>query len=325
MIDLSSLIKGIISQKKPSPLAKDDTPRAVGSLPISHTEKIEKSPQGSPQTPIQPAIRTMKSDVEMLFKTSPPSIAQMITKPGMTQTAKKHFRFALVYVVSGVAILLGLTLGYAAYYYRDTLFPPAPETLIKKAVPPAPFFATESSRTLEVPQKSRDKFVQLMRDSMQEFERDGTIKRILVKFPDTPEGRFADVADVFDAFRIMPPENFLKRLMPGSQMFVYTMGGTRFGLAVRTSDPIRTMRDMLDWEKTMLVDMKPLFFGQQLNPVTATFEDRTYRNIDWRYFKLSDTIDIGLGYTIFPAGNILVITTSKAAMETVINRLFDAR
>ena len=68
-----------------------------------------------------------------------------------------------------------------------------------------------------------------------------------------------------------------------------------------------------------------LFFGDEIKPLTSNFEDRTYRNIDWRYIKLSQEKDVGFGYTVFSAGNILVVTTSKAAMEEAINRLFDAR
>ena len=268
----------------------------------------------------------MRSDVERLFKTAPPSVAQMIGKSGPINPAvRKRARIASLYLVLGIAVVLVLIIGETAYYFRNTIFPPPSATEIKKAVVPAPFFATESSRTIEVGQTDRQQFLKLMNDSMQEFERDGTVKRIIIKFSDTPDQRFANMTDFLDAYHITPPENFLKRLTSGLMIFVYTSSGTRLGLAVKTSDPTRTMRDMLDWEPTMLVSFRPLFFGQQLSPVTATFEDRSYRNIDWRYLKLASDTDIGIGYTIFPAGNILVITTSRALMETAINRLFDAR
>ena len=83
--------------------------------------------------------------------------------------------------------------------------------------------------------------------------------------------------------------------------------------------------DFISWENSLLSDLQPLFFDQKPDVVIAPFEDRTYRNTDWRFLKLSSEKDIGIGYTIFPAGNILILTTGKEAMETTINRLFEKR
>ncbi len=82
---------------------------------------------------------------------------------------------------------------------------------------------------------------------------------------------------------------------------------------------------MLSWEPGLLRTFTPFFFDEKVNSVIAPFEDRTYRNIDWRYLKLSQDKDLGIAHAVFPAGNILIITMSKEAMETTINRLFDAR
>ena len=132
--------------------------------------------------------------------------------------------------------------------------------------------------------------------------------------------------------------------------FLYHGGGeTHLGIAVKTRDTARTFRDLLLWESSLAVDLLPLFNGLNVKPTDALFEDRTYRNIDWRFLRLS-TIetpsvesgttttssdlplaelgpkkDIGLGHAVFPARNIAVVTTSKEAMETVIGRLFDSR
>lgn len=336
MAEIPFFSQGAISsgeQKNHNPIPSPSGSSPDQSLPQSpHLEEIlsseflELQRQAPLSTTGTSAIRTMKSDIERLFKTTPLSVAQMIGKSGSTNPRiKKNARIASLYLVLGVMVVILLIIASGAYYFWNSIFPPPSATEIKKATPPAPFFATENSRTIEVGQRDHQQFIKLINDSMQEFERDGTTKRILIKFSDTVDQRFADIADFFDVYHIIPPQGFLKRLSSGLMMFVYTSSGTRLGLAVRTTDPTRTMRDMLDWEPNMLVDLKPLFFGQQLAPVTATFEDRSYHNIDWRYFKLSSNTDTGIGYTIFPAGNILVITTSRVLMETVINRLFDVR
>jgi len=269
----------------------------------------------------------MKSDLERLFKTTPPSVAQMITKPGYVNPASKKTNFhAGAYVILGIAVVLIISTGGIAYYFWESIFPPPIEIEIIKALPPTPFFATEASRTIDIPRTDRQQFIKLIADSMKEFERDGTIKRILVRFSDTPDQRFISITDFLDFYHIVPPESLTKRLGNDLMMFVYTTSaGTRLGLAVKTNDANRTLRDMLDWEPSMRVDFTSLFFGTQLAPVSLTFEDRSYHNIDWRYLKLSSNTDIGIGYGIFPAKNLVIIGTSKELMETIISRLFDSK
>lgn len=273
------------------------------------------------------AIRTMKSDVERLFKTAPPSVSQMITKQAPIDAAvKKHLIGARIYLLLGIVVVLLLITASTAYYFRETLFPPPVSIEIRKAIPPAAFFATENSRTIETTRRDEQKFLDFMSDAMKEFERDGTMKHILFRLSDTPDQHFITLSDFFDFYHIVPPESFLKRFDSPLMMFVYTSSGaTRLGLGTHTTDPSHALRDLLDWEPKMITALKPLLFGVPIAPLSPVFEDRTYRNIDWRYLKLSSTEDIGIGYTIFPAGNILIIATSRTSMETAINRLFDAR
>ena len=300
-------------------------PPSPSSPPSSSPPKNSPQQVSPPQT--NPAIRTMKSDLDRLFKTTPPSIAQMVTRPGsVNPLVKKAHRSAGVYVILGVIVTLLIAIGTGVYYFWDTIFP-APEPIeIIKAVPPTPFFATESSRTIDISPTDRQQFIKLMIDSMKEFERNGTMKRILIKLSDASGEHFITPSDFFNFYQITPPASLVKRLGANIMVVVYTAAsGTRLGLAMHTNDANRTLRDMLDWESSMLNDIKPLFFGVQLAPISLTFEDRSYHNIDWRYLKLSSDTDIGIGYSVFPAKNLLIITTSKEFTETVIDRLFNAR
>ena len=334
MIDISSFLRGMLSStggksKNPAPLANGNLKRPLSDTqkPFSSDVSGEKTTTPPLYSTGEPAIRTMKSDVQRLFKTAPPSVAQMIGKIGPANTAtKRQTKIIGIYLWLGIMLVLLLAVGGTAYYFRALLFPPAPATEIKKAVPPAPFFATESSRTITIAQTDRQQFLKLMQDAMKELEREGTLTRILVKFIDTPGERFVQINDFLGFYHITPPEYFVKRIESPLMTYVLTSNeGTRLGLAMRTTDTHRTLRDMLDWEPKMMEDFRPLFFDKQIVPVTSVFEDRSYRNIDWRYLKLSADADIGIAYTVFPAGNVLVITTSKGLMETVINRLFGAK
>lgn len=277
-----------------------------------------------PEIDRKPAIRTMKSDIEEMFKTTKPSlikiVGQEVSRAEVRQEKKEQKKY-LAIVALGVAMLA--ILAGASYYFLPQEQEPATPV---RVAPPAPFFATEASRTISVRVQDRTQFIRLLADSMQEREREGIIKRVILKIQDGSQERFAIFSDFFGLWRIAPPQDLLPQVEPPLMTFIYYGGdGARLGLAVKVRDLDRALAGMLQWESSLLRDVQPLFFDEKPETVLSSFEDRTYRNIDWRYLKLSRGKDFGIGYAVFPARSLLVITTSKEAMETAINRLFEAR
>lgn len=327
-------------KNNPAPYDKDA--QASAPAPVIYPKQQAPAKPLTPP-PIQPSdrgsdkelvpgssIRTMKTDLEELFRTGRPSIAQMVgTTGGPLAVFKKQERIATVYVALGMLVLFLAAAGWGVFSYRAYLLPliitPA-HTPAPTPVPPPPFFATENTRTISADPAFRAQFLGLMADAMKDVEREGTMKGLVIKVKHEDREQFATLADILALYKIIPPQFFLNRLQPDFMAFVYTgKDGPRFGMLMRTKDTERTLRDMLNWETSMLNSFKPLFFGKSVAPVTPAFEDRTYRNIDWRYLKLSDTQDLGLAYGIFPSANALIIATSHGSMETVISRLFDAK
>jgi hypothetical protein len=265
----------------------------------------------------------MKSDVQEYFKTSKPSFLDLVSQETKLPPADFGYKKKInpfPFIIGTVVLAIAGTLAFFFLLpFRET-----PE--VKKIITPAPFFATESSRTISVETKDRNSFLQLMADSYREQDRTGTIKRIIIKLEDNTGERFADFADFTGLYRMSPPALLVAR--PNSPLMTYFFAGSdgnRFGLAAKVKDPDRTFLDMLSWESSIFLDTRPLLFDQPPESTLALVEDRTYRNIDWRYQKLSPEKDFGIGYAVFPAKNLLIIVTSKELMEAVINRLFDAR
>ena len=296
-------------------------------------EQKQQPNQNPPATP-KIAIRTMKTDMDEYLKTARPSLGSMIaqTSAGLASDEERETNklpAIIIFSVIGVAVLGGgaffvsqfLKGGLSAGGGGQDANPPA-----QKISPPAPFFATETSRTITAKTNDRPGFVRLMADSMAEKEREGTVKRIVIKVQDGPQERFATISDFFDFWRIAPPQSFTdSRDAPLMVFIYYGRGGSRLGFAARARSPDRTLADMLAWEPGLLTAFTPLFFDEKTDATFAPFEDRTYRNIDWRYLKLSQDKDLGIAHAIFPASNLLIAAMSKEAMETVMNRLFDAR
>jgi len=271
----------------------------------------------------------MKSDLEDLFKSAKPSLAQVIGAsrplPELKPRVRKTSYLIVVLPIVSLLVVGGLT----ALYFRTGRTPASSGQTEPPTPPPRPapaYFATETSRTITVKKQDRSQFLRLMEDAWKEHERQGTVKRIAVNLQDGPQERFATPADFFSLWRLAPPSGLTERLDPNLMVFIYYgASGNRMGLAARTREPERTLAQMLSWETSLVASAAPLFFDERAETVVAPFEDRTWRNIDWRYLKLSQERDLGIGYTVFPVGNVLIFTTSKEAMETVINRLFDAR
>lgn len=289
----------------------------MAELPKNQEENDQKDQEH------QPGIRTMKTDVQELFRSTKPGLLDLVGQETrvLSPTGLKERKSAkLLTLILATIVLAGI--GWLAYIF---LAPAVAPTEVRKPSPPLPFFATESSRTLSVRPQDRDILFSLMQDAYREPERLGTIKRIIVKLEDGPQERYATMADLVEFYRLTPPRAFLDRANTPVMTFVYASEeGHRFGLAMKTTDLDRTFLDMLNWEPSLLADFLPFFFDQKPGAVTTPFEDRTFRNIDWRYQKLSPTLDLGLGYALFPAKNLLLITTSRESMETVISRLFGA-
>ena len=323
------------SKKAPPPEAELDSP-TQGKTP---TSTWEENLDPSLERP-KPAIRTMKTDIQGLFKDTKPSLMQIIEHGGRAMPQdrlnghrKRGFRFIhLVLII----LFLSSAFGAAAYLFPG-IFPrafpwastpaeaPKP-TFSAEPTPPNAIFATEKTVTLTVTSDRTFFLDQVAALVGVTGEREGTIKRILIKLEGEPQSRYATPADTFNLWRVAPPARFLERLYPMLETVIYyDKEGGRFAMVLHTRDASRTLADFIAWERTMVPDLTPFLFSEAITATTTRFQDTMYRNIDWRFISLSHTEDLGIGYTIFPAQNYAVVTTGRRAMEAVIDRLYDAR
>ncbi|MDP3710191.1 MAG: hypothetical protein Q8R29_00515 [bacterium] len=265
----------------------------------------------------------MKSDIDELMKGGRMTLGQMVG-PGAKDNFYKTTDNKKYLLLIGVVLVL---VSVGVWIITGSGEEESPDTRPSRLSVPAPLLATEVSRTITVKHQDRLQLFRLLEDSMRESELFGTTKRIVVKIqmPDGQE-RFATFTDFVDFYRLSPPKNLAQFLEGPLMIFIYYgQNGSRLGLATKTSDVDRTALSMFSWEPAVALDFRQLFFGAQFGEITEGFEDRTYRNIDWRFIKSARTENLGVGYTIFPARNILVITTSKEAMEKAIDRLFETK
>lgn len=302
---------------------------------LNHEENKGGEPPHTDPNSHESAVRTMKSDVRELLKTTKPSLVQLIEQEAKRQqtadapdgsiASRTHLRKSLLIGMGVVAATLVAGFGV----WVATRSPNAPPAAPAPATAPTPLFGAETSRTIEGSLQDRVSLIALIRDAVTEPQQAHAIERILIKITDPAGDRYASLDDLLALYRIIPPQFFLQELEPGIMPFSYQgADGPRFGVAARVKDPNRSLALLLGWEATLRRDFDPLLFdaaANATNTVSLQFEDRTYHNIDWRFLKISSVPDVGIGYTIFPARRILIMATSRASMEAIIDRLFNGR
>lgn len=303
----------------------------------------QNAPTGS-ASERKPTIRTMKSDLEELTQRTkrPPELAaaEEIVKKSQAyklaiETENYRPSFAknhgwpkgkiLLPAISSIILLSILGVGFYLLPKGDS-GTPAYQTSTPAALPLPQLFATETSETITIKTGDGAGLLKSLQELTKKEEREGTVKRVTVKISGEPTERLLGLRDFFETLKIEPPPRFVEHLETQTMIFVfYGSEGWRVGFAVKTKDINRALRDLFIWEPTLISSLGSLFFDSERDLTEGKFEDRIYRNIDWRFLKVSSQEDLGIAYTVFPANNILVLATSKAALETIINRLFDLR
>ena len=173
----------------------------------------------------------------------------------------------------------------------------------------------------------RSAFLGGITTAMQKPARAGTLTRITVILQSGERRHLATIADLFDFWHIATPQDLLKHLDSIALLFIFHgTDGPHIGFAARTRDLDRARADILLWERSLVSDLAPLFFQHEIIlPEPPLFQDRTTLNIDWRFIPLSTREDIGIGSLVFQPKGIAVFTTSKDAINHIINTLYDAR
>ncbi|MBI2122237.1 MAG: hypothetical protein HYT98_03875 [Candidatus Sungbacteria bacterium] len=280
----------------------------------------------------KPAIRTMRTDVAELLQKKKSSFAQIAGQEiaAHSDIPLKPPRPGIKIILTKWAIrgLFALFILLATAGVISLFISPASE-YEKKSDAPRPYFSTEKERGVSASTADKNSLGRALRSIYGEGGRTKTITRTAITLQDGPISRSLTLHDFFPLMELAPPSPaFLERIEGPLMVFFYHMGPeeNRLGFATRTRDPARTLRDLILWEPTLVQDVRPIFFNERLQfPAEPTFENKLFRNIDWRWLPLSQNSDLGLAYSVFTAKDLMIITTSRAEMEAVLTRLLDAQ
>ncbi len=240
--------------------------------------------------------------------------APLAQKPAARKTIGRYGIIAAFFF-----ILIGGGIG--AYVYIRYSAPP-PDTVRVLAPPPEPLFSIEKKN--EILAKEATGVVRRIREIAAENQRPGTMIRLIPGIEDDAGRRYADFRDIMGFFDMTIPDTLLTAIDPSRVMMFayYREGYTSIGVAVATRDPDRALAATIYWEPDMPEEFQR-FLGAGIESAPSKFEDRMYRNIDWRFAPFSKRQDLGIAYTVFHTKNLLVITTGEEALKNAMDRIFN--
>ncbi|MBI4137888.1 MAG: hypothetical protein HY472_01425 [Candidatus Sungbacteria bacterium] len=286
-------------------------------MPSANAEEQPRIPERP-----EPAIRTMHSDTERLLREKKFALGDFVRKRGASPFDAEQKRLPLFAIglasVILIAAALGLWWGIRGFSTQETIPKPTPQP-VPLTLPS--LFPIDQIKTIRADRTQAATFLRLVEEVAHEPGDERAITRIAVILQDGPNERSASVADIFDFYRIDPPEEFVQKITSQPILFFYREQATpRLGIAFQIKDRDRTFADLLSWESALSNDFRLFFFGPPIPATLEPFADRTFRNIDWRFLRLGEGQDAGLGYAILPTQNILVFATSRSSMEDIITR-----
>ncbi|MFY9462387.1 MAG: hypothetical protein WAP51_04260 [Candidatus Sungiibacteriota bacterium] len=283
---------------------------------------------GGGQKP-EPKIRTMKSDVAEFMKETKPSLIQILTKqveyqPTTVSEEKAPFPIRTILIsIAGLAVIG--TAGWFGYSYFTSQQPETPVTpgVTEETIPNSPIFVEKTQTATSL--RNALQLQQIIFGAALNLERQQSLKRLVINIKaNDGSTHLLTVKDFFDVLNIAPPRQIPDSLADTLFLYVYYgASGPRAVFAAPSRNTGRTFAGMLGWENSMQRDLDIMFLGETVNQIIAPFLDKTFKNIDYRILAVKPGTE--LGYFIFSAKNLLVISTSDEALQVVISRLFEAR
>ena len=302
---------------------------------INPQNTVDPSPD-SGNTKTNPTIRTMKSDIDRLFRNREESLVSAVSKEVVFQnkTAKPiKSSFSVprppiwFWIVVGAVLFLFLA-GGVSYYYGIYLpqqnAPKTPERL--PLVIPTPLVPSDKTVTIPLQNAvSVNTFLQQLTIIKNDPSEIGTLKRV-ISIIRTPEvEKLLSLREFLALLNTSPSPLFYETAVNRFDFYLYYQKeGLRNALVIPILDDLKAFRAMFNDEPFIRDAWEGLYTTDDPRVISPQFNDISYRNIDIRRLQFSPISDIGFYYSIFKPKNYLIITTSYESMQVILDRIFNS-
>lgn len=275
-----------------------------------------------------PKLHTMKQDAAQYLKDRNISFLDLVAKehtyaeehPEKFEyreriTEKAWFRGVLGLVM----VVLLAAIGYGVYVFlltKDTL--PPTETIPERA-----FIPVEEREIITIRDGDRAGLLSKLEAARRDRLPSRSIKHVIIRIESFGGGsRFATVNDFMKTLDFKIPNGFAENLQDKFDILIYYRpDGADIGFVLEPKDYERTFAHMLEWENSIILDFRNLYFDADVTQPQYLFTDSIIRNIDVRSITLQENITFSYG--IF-AQRFLVIATSGEFMDVLLGRLLAA-
>ncbi|MBI3627422.1 MAG: hypothetical protein HY220_01545 [Candidatus Sungbacteria bacterium] len=277
---------------------------------------------------VTPGIRTMKSDISQFLKETKPSLVQMLSSQVESERHPKkrtNLNWGRWIGIGLISLIMAGILVLAGYLiYQKIIAATGHEASAPVSLP---FFSIDRTSEISVTSDFNFNLISKIQDAALGDAPPGFLTRLVLidQRNGSPMGSLSGV-DFFKLVHINAPFGFLSALdgpiMP--ILFRSVTGKSQLGLIIKTTDASRALQALFSAEGHLAADWSGLFVSGQPPTSILPFQDRTYRNINYRILPLDAGGDIQLIYGLFPAKNYIIITTSEESFEIIISRLYQA-
>lgn len=272
-----------------------------------------------------PHLRTMKHDAARYLKDRNLSFLDLVAKEHESAeerlnkfryhervTEKLWFRGILGLVI----LILLATGGYGIYVFfltRDTL-PPTEASPARAAIP------VEEREIITIRDGDRAGLLAKLEAARRNRLPSRSLKHVVVRIESFGgNARFASARDFLQTLDFKTPSGFVENLNDKIDILIYYRpDGADVGLLFQPRDNQRAFSQMLEWENTIMLDFRSLYFDKNVSQPFHLFTDKVVRNVDMRTISLEENATFS--YALF-AQRLLVIALSEESMEVLLGRL----
>ncbi|MBI2097095.1 MAG: hypothetical protein HYT40_03035 [Candidatus Sungbacteria bacterium] len=278
----------------------------------------------------EPSIRTMKSDVSEFLANTKPSLIKMLStqieEERMNRPTRRNFASDYAGKIgAAIAVLVAIGVLAAGGYAAFRFFQKTPSQRGNVLVP-QPFFRTELSDTVAIPEIRNGALEPILKERAAITDPGAVMKRLIAMTENADGTVRAISANEFLVTAGISASTVLTKTFYGPAMPLYFKSnrGVRFAVLLQTSDADRARSELLHDETNLAFKWSVIFLNQTPEIKILPYEDRIYRNINYRIIPLEPVNDLQLVYGIFPAKNYLIVAASEETFQVIVNRLFEA-
>lgn len=270
------------------------------------------------------SVRTMKSDISAFLKETKPSLVQLIstqtTAERLSEPSERQARRRLeILAIIAISLVFLAAIGFLAW---QKLVPGGSEKN-HTAVIPQPFFSVEKFAAIDYRPETRN-LKEKIREAALATEKTGVMKRIVAIYSTPTSVATLDGNDFLKEADVAVPRDAAPSLTGPVMLIAHKAGaGTRLATVIKTGDARRVFEILIRNERDALLIWRGLFLNTPAAPKNITFEDRDYRNINYRILTIDEAGDLRVIYGIFPAKEYIIAASSRETFQEIVNRLYE--